>query len=85
MHFCPGWFLVVNHRFQQVRCDKYTHILPARFLTNDILSKWNSFEGLFRKVMPRDYRKVLDALKRVEEKGLTGDEAALAAFHEAVS
>jgi len=35
--------------------------------------------------MPRDYRKVLDALKRVEEKSLTGDEAALAAFHEAVS
>ncbi len=51
----------------------------------NILSKWDAFESLFLKVMPRDYRKVLDALKRVEEKGLTGDEAALAAFHEAVS
>ena len=54
-------------------------------LGKNILNKWEAFESSFVKVMPRDYRKVLDALKRVEEKGLTGDEAALAAFHEAVA
>ena len=54
-------------------------------LGKSILNKWEAFESSFVKVMPRDYRKVLSALKRVEEQGLTGDEAALAAFHEAVA
>jgi len=35
--------------------------------------------------MPRDYKRMLDAFKSVEEQGLTGDEAALAAFREGVA
>ncbi len=54
-------------------------------LGKNVLGEWDMYESSFLKVMPRDYRKVLDALKRVEERGLTGEEAALAAFHEAVS
>jgi len=54
-------------------------------LGKNVLREWDMYESSFLKVMPRDYRKVLDAMKRVEERGLTGEEAALAAFHEAVS
>ena len=39
----------------------------------------------FVKVMPRDYRKMLDAFKRVEDRGLMGDDAALTAFREAMA
>ena len=35
----------------------------------------------FVKVMPRDYKRMLDALERVKRaEGLSGDEAAMAAF-----
>ena len=54
-------------------------------LGKNVLDDWDTYERSFLKVMPRDYRKVLEAMKRVEERGLTGEEAALAAFHEAVS
>jgi hypothetical protein len=36
----------------------------------------------FIKVLPRDYERMLNAFKKVEEQGLTGDEAAMAAFEE---
>ena len=51
----------------------------------EILERWSDYESKFVKVMPRDYRKMLDAFKRVEERGLTGDEAALTAFREAMA
>ena len=54
-------------------------------LGQEVLDNWSAFEGQFVKVMPRDYRKMLDAFKRVEERGLTGDEAALVAFREAMA
>ena len=50
-----------------------------------VLDEWDQLLPKFVKVMPRDYRKVLDAFKRVEERGLTGDEAALTAFREAMA
>jgi glutamate synthase (ferredoxin) len=34
----------------------------------------------FVKVMPKDYKRVLQALRKAEEEGLTGDEALNAAF-----
>ena len=54
-------------------------------LGQEVLDNWSAFEGQFVKVMPRDYRKMLDAFKRVEGRGLTGDEAALVAFREAMA
>ena len=36
----------------------------------------------FVKIMPKDYKKVLESIRRVEERGLTGDDAILAAFEE---
>ena len=46
-------------------------------------SSWRSGRKPRRKlvkVMPRDYRRVLEALEEAEAKGLVGDEALMAAF-----
>lgn len=45
-----------------------------------ILADWDKFLPQFVKVLPRDYERMLNCFKEVEEQGLTGDDAALAAF-----
>ena len=45
-----------------------------------VLAGWEKYSALFVKVMPRDYKRVLQALKKVQEQGLTGDQATMAAF-----
>jgi glutamate synthase (ferredoxin) len=49
-----------------------------------ILGDWKSFIPKFVKVMPQDYKRVLQSLKKVQSQGLTGDEAIMAAFVENV-
>ncbi len=45
-----------------------------------ILADWQSYVSKFVKVMPQDYACVLKELKLAHEKGLSGDEAIMAAF-----
>jgi glutamate synthase (ferredoxin) len=45
-----------------------------------ILGDWKNFAPKFVKVMPKDYKRVLEKLKEAEQKGLSGDEAVMAAF-----
>ena len=45
-----------------------------------LLALWQETARKFVKVMPRDYRRVLEALQAAEAKGLIGDEALMAAF-----
>jgi glutamate synthase domain-containing protein 3 len=45
-----------------------------------LLENWDAELPKFFKVLPRDYERMLEAFKKVEEQGLTGDEAAMAAF-----
>ncbi|MBF2057666.1 MAG: glutamate synthase large subunit [Cyanobacterium sp. T60_A2020_053] len=47
---------------------------------NKILANWHENISKFVKVMPRDYKRVLEALKEAINSGLTGDEALNAAF-----
>jgi glutamate synthase (ferredoxin) len=47
-----------------------------------ILARWVQMAPRFVKVMPRDYKRVLQCLKRVEASGLSGDQAIMAAFEE---
>ena len=47
-----------------------------------ILINWKSYEDRFIKVMPMDYKRVLQALDRARAAGLSGDEAMIAAFDE---
>ena len=49
-----------------------------------VLADWRKFVPKFVKVMPKDYQRVLESMKKVKEKGLTGDEAVMAAFEENV-
>jgi glutamate synthase (ferredoxin) len=45
-----------------------------------ILGDWKNFIPKFVKVLPQDYARVLKELKAAHAKGLTGDEAVMAAF-----
>ena len=47
-----------------------------------MLSEWDAFLPQFVRVMPNDYRRVLEAQARMREKGLSEDEAVMAAFEE---
>ena len=49
-----------------------------------MLADWKNFIPKFVKVMPQDYKRVLQSLKKVQSQGLTGDEAVMAAFEENV-
>jgi glutamate synthase (ferredoxin) len=49
-----------------------------------VLADWRRLVPKFVKVMPKDYQRVLESMKKVKEKGLTGDEAVMAAFEENV-
>ncbi|MDD5140871.1 MAG: glutamate synthase large subunit [Verrucomicrobiales bacterium] len=49
-----------------------------------ILADWKNFVPKFVKVMPQDYKRVLQSLKKVQSQGLGGDEAIMAAFEENV-
>jgi glutamate synthase (ferredoxin) len=49
-----------------------------------VLANWGGMVPKFVKVIPHDYKRVQQALKRVKEQGLSGEEAAMAAFEENV-
>ncbi len=51
-------------------------------LAKKILSSWDEMALRFVKVMPKDYKRMLEAMKRVKEAGLSGEEAVMAAFEE---
>ena len=44
-----------------------------------ILERWHDNVRHFQKVMPEDYKRVLDAARRAEEQGISVDEAVMAA------
>ncbi len=51
-------------------------------LAAGMLEEWDTFLPLFVRVMPNDYRRVLEAQARMREMGLSEDEAVMAAFLE---
>jgi glutamate synthase (ferredoxin) len=61
--------LIQNHA-QATRSERAKQVLEA----------WEAMLPQFVKVMPRDYKRVLQALKEAEAAGLSGDEALSAAF-----
>ena len=65
------WKLIQRHR-------AYTNSARAA----KVLADWKSLVPKFVKVMPKDYKRVLQAMKKVEEQGLSGDQAIMAAFEE---
>jgi glutamate synthase domain-containing protein 3 len=47
-----------------------------------VLALWDQVVAKFVKVMPKDYKRVLETLERIKSKGMSGDEAIMAAFEE---
>lgn len=47
-----------------------------------ILRNWNQFLPKFVKVIPKDYKRMLEAIERVKQDGLTGVDAVMVAFDE---
>jgi glutamate synthase (NADPH) large chain len=47
-----------------------------------VLINWERYQSCFVKVMPMDYKRVLQALERAKSAGLSGDDALAAAFEE---
>ncbi|MGL5926199.1 glutamate synthase large subunit [Chroococcidiopsis sp.] len=56
----------------------YTHSQKAK----QVLASWEEAIAKFVKVMPRDYKRVLQALQQAIASGLSGDDALTAAFEE---
>ena len=48
----------------------------------EVLATWQSWVPYFVRVMPNDYKRVLDAQKRMRESGLTQEQAEMAAFEQ---
>lgn len=48
----------------------------------EILSLWEDMVPGFVKIMPKDYKRMIQAMERVQQSGLSGDEAIMAAFEE---
>ncbi len=47
-----------------------------------VLALWEEMLPKFVKVMPKDYKRALECMRRVEQTGLSGEEAVMAAFEE---
>jgi glutamate synthase (ferredoxin) len=47
-----------------------------------VLAQWPEIVRRFVKILPKDYGRVLQSLRRVQETGLTGEQAIMAAFEE---
>jgi glutamate synthase (ferredoxin) len=60
------------------RHAEYTQSERAR----KILALWDTIAPKFVKVMPKDYKRMLQAIKRVSDSGLSGEQALMAAFEE---
>src|SRR5438045_4963433 len=47
-----------------------------------VLALWREMVPKFVKVMPKDYKRMLQAIRRVQQAGLSGEEAVMAAFED---
>ncbi len=69
----------INELYQLIQKHvNYTHSQ----LGQRVLDNWESLVPKFVKVMPRDYKRVIKALNKALEAGLTRDEAMIVAFEE---
>ena len=58
--------------------------LTGSHRAKQVLDLWEEMVSKFVKVMPKDYKRVLQSLERVKSSGLSGEQAIMAAFEENV-
>jgi glutamate synthase (ferredoxin) len=61
--------------------DRHAHFTRSRRAFK-ILAMWDDMVPKFVKVMPKDYKRMLQCMRRVEQTGLSGEQAVMAAFEE---
>jgi glutamate synthase (ferredoxin) len=72
-----------DHDIANLKAEIAKHVeLTGSARGKAILDKWDAELPKFFKVFPRDYERMLECFRKVEEQGLSGDEAAMAAFEE---
>jgi glutamate synthase (ferredoxin) len=75
--------LEAEAEIEEVRAMIRRHAeLTGSRLAWQVLALWEEKAARFVKVIPRDYKRVLQALARVKDAGLSGEEAIMAAFEE---
>jgi glutamate synthase domain-containing protein 3 len=52
----------------------------ASLLAYRVLSNWEEMRPCFVKVLPKDYKRMLQAIREIEATGISGEEAVMAAF-----
>ena len=78
----PYRYLIHNGEINTLRGNEnWMHAVYTRSTSAwRLLALWQETAPKFVKVMPKDYRRVLEALEEAEAKGLIGDDALMAAF-----
>jgi glutamate synthase (ferredoxin) len=72
-----------NDEIDMVRAAITQHVALTRSVRGQwLLDEWDSELPKFFKVLPRDYERMLECFRKVEADGLTGDQAAMAAFEQ---
>ncbi|MFP4017455.1 MAG: hypothetical protein ACLFUI_10535, partial [Halanaerobiales bacterium] len=46
----------------------------------EILDHWDKYQSKFVRIMPRDYKRMIDAIENYQNDGLSTDKALMAAF-----
>jgi glutamate synthase (ferredoxin) len=47
---------------------------------HEVLNNWGEYAPKFVKIIPKDYKRMMQAIEDVKRSGLSGEEALLAAF-----
>jgi glutamate synthase (ferredoxin) len=50
-------------------------------IAKKILDDWNGYLPKFKKIIPRDYKKIMNTIVSLEEKGLSQEQASIEAFY----
>ena len=73
----------IDSDIELVKAEIEKHVsLTKSARGQSILDHWDAELPKFFKIFPRDYERMLECFRKVEEQGLSGDEAAMAAFEE---
>ncbi len=64
------------------KCIQRHHTYTRSALAGRILADWRQARPRFVKVIPKDYQRAIESLRRVRQSGLSGEAAAMAAFEE---
>ena len=74
--------LIAEDDIEEVRELLRRHV---RYTQSDvaekILASWEAMQPKFVKIMPKDYKRILEAIKKAEETGISVDEAVMEAAH----